>query len=46
MQDTAGEERMNSQVTLSNGPQHMDKPVLVDQQKFTYNSSVQTQGAV
>ena len=37
MNDTAGEARVNS-----NGPLHIDVPVLAEQQELTYNSSVWT----
>ena len=37
-----GEERMNSQAIFSNGLQHKDTPVLVDQKKLTFTSSVWT----
>ena len=46
MQDTAGESRMNSFVTFSYGPLHMDMLVLIEQQEPTYNSFVQMQDIV
>ena len=42
MCDTAGEARMKLSVTFSYGTPHMDVPVLDDQEKHTYNSSVWT----
>ena len=42
MQNTAGEVKMNSYVTFSDGPLHTNLPVLGDQQELTYKSSVQS----
>ena len=42
MRDTAGEARTNLEVTFSYGPQHMDVPVLTDQQELIYISFVRT----
>ena len=41
-----GEVRMNSYMIFSYGVLHMDIPVLANQQKLTFISSVQTQDAV
>ena len=46
VRDTAGEARMNSLVTLFNGPRYMNVPMLADQQQFIHISSVQTQDVV
>ena len=45
MWGTAGETRTNSLATFSSGFQHVDVPVLANQQGFTYISSVWTQNA-
>ena len=39
MQDTAGEVRMNSEATFSNGPLHKNEPKLDDQLESINNSS-------
>ena len=46
MQDTVGDARTTSWVTFSYKLQLMDGPVLADQQKLTFNSSVRTQDIV
>ena len=38
--------RKDELMTFSDGPLHMDMPVLVNQQELTYNSSVRTQDVV
>ena len=46
MLDTAGEVRLNSEVTCSSGPLHTDEQVLDDFLELIYSSSVRTQDLV
>ena len=46
MLGTAGEVKINSKLTFSYGPLHKDIPVLANQQKLTFISSMHTLDAI